>query len=384
MSFFGFGSDRGGQQQRDAQIAFEINKFSRQLGRIGKSGDLSQRLQFDDASAPVEELAERVNRLLDVLASKSDAGAVDAKAQAAMRGQIDALNRSQAVIEFEPDGTIIQANPNFLGALGYSLDEIRGKHHRIFVGKAESESEEYAAFWKKLGNGQFDAGRYKRVRKDGSPIWIQATYNPVLDAEGRTLRVVKFATDVTAEMQSRQALEQAQKAAARENTRVKNALDNVTTNVMIADNERKIIYLNESVKQMLADAEADIRKELPSFQVAGLQGTCIDSFHKKPEHQARMIDALKETYRTEIKLGGRTFGLIASPVISEDGARLGTVVEWKDRTAELKLENEIREREERERLVAAANLRIKNALDNVTTNVMIADNERKIIYLNES
>lgn len=114
-----------------------------------------------------------------------------------LRGMADAISRSQAVIEFEPDGTIITANENFLNALGYTLAEIQGRHHRIFVCPDEAASAEYASFWKRLGSGTFDSGEYKRITKSGDEIWIQATYNPVFDAAGRPVKVVKFATDIT-------------------------------------------------------------------------------------------------------------------------------------------------------------------------------------------
>ena len=113
--------------------------------------------------------------------------------------QANAISRSQAVIEFDLDGTIVEANENFLQALGYSLAEIKGKHHSIFVPTGERDSASYREFWAKLNRGQFEAGQYKRVRKDGSSIWIQASYNPVLDDKGKPTRVIKFATDITAE-----------------------------------------------------------------------------------------------------------------------------------------------------------------------------------------
>ena len=109
-----------------------------------------------------------------------------------------AISRSQAVIEFDLAGRILTANANFLGALGYTLDEIRGQHHSLFVTPDYRQSSEYRAFWDKLGRGEFDAGKYRRIAKGGREIWIQATYNPVLDAEGRAYKVVKFATDITA------------------------------------------------------------------------------------------------------------------------------------------------------------------------------------------
>lgn len=116
-----------------------------------------------------------------------------------LTAKLDALNRSQAIIEFNLDGTIVNANDNFLNALGYRIEEIRGQHHRMFVDPEHRESNEYREFWDRLGRGQFQAAEYKRVAKGGRPIWIQASYNPLLDKRGKTYRIVKFATDITAE-----------------------------------------------------------------------------------------------------------------------------------------------------------------------------------------
>ncbi len=113
-------------------------------------------------------------------------------------GLIDAVNRVQAVIEFTPDGMILAANENFLHTVGYSLEEIQGKHHRMFCDAEYAASAEYHAFWAKLGRGEFDTGEYKRLGKGGREVWINASYNPVFDAAGKLVKVVKFATDVTA------------------------------------------------------------------------------------------------------------------------------------------------------------------------------------------
>ena len=98
-----------------------------------------------------------------------------------LQAKLDAISRSQAVIEFEPDGTIIEANENFLGAVGYKLEEIQGQHHRIFVEKEETDSNEYQQFWRSLAAGEFSSGEFKRIRKNGDEIWIQASYNPLFD-----------------------------------------------------------------------------------------------------------------------------------------------------------------------------------------------------------
>src|SRR5882757_8123880 len=116
-----------------------------------------------------------------------------------MKGQIEAIHRSQAVIEFSLDGKILTANDNFLNALGYTLAEIQGKHHSMFVDPAYRQTPEYRMFWEKLGRGEFDAGQYKRIAKGGKEIWIQASYNAILDRKGRPFKVVKYATDITAQ-----------------------------------------------------------------------------------------------------------------------------------------------------------------------------------------
>jgi len=259
----------------------------------------------------------------------------------AVAGVMAALDRSQAVIEFTPTGEVLKANDNFLAALGYTRDEIVGKHHGLFVDPDYRKTEEYRQFWEKLGRGEFDAARYRRRTKSGSDLWIQATYNPVMGADGKVVKVVKFATDITESTLRELAAQQREQSQANDTLRIKMALDNVTTNVMIADNDRNIIYMNGAVQQMMVHAEADIRKALPHFDAAKLQGAKIDVFHKHPEHQARMLSTFRETHRTQIVVGGRTFSLIAAPIINAAGERLGAVVEWKDRTAEVAVEVEV-------------------------------------------
>lgn len=112
-------------------------------------------------------------------------------------GQIDAISKAQAVIEFELDGTIINANQNFLSALGYTLSEVKGQHHRKFVDPEYAGSREYAKFWEDLRQGQFQSDQFCRIKKNGEEIWIQASYNPILDMNGKPFKVVKFATDIT-------------------------------------------------------------------------------------------------------------------------------------------------------------------------------------------
>lgn len=122
-------------------------------------------------------------------------------------GKINAINRAQAVIEFTLDGTITMANENFLKTLGYSMEEIKGKHHRIFCEEAYTSTNQYRAFWEKLARGEVDGGRYKRLSRTGKSIWIMATYNPIFDAEGRPYKVVKFATDITEQVEKEESIQ---------------------------------------------------------------------------------------------------------------------------------------------------------------------------------
>lgn len=132
---------------------------------------------------------------------KFAADITDAKERAVEdAGKLDAISRSQAVIEFSPNGEILTANSNFCQTLGYDLQEIIGKHHRIFCRKEHTTTPEYASFWNRLSQGEFIANEFVRVAKSGKEIWIQAAYNPILDSSGKVKKVVKFATDVTERM----------------------------------------------------------------------------------------------------------------------------------------------------------------------------------------
>jgi len=139
-----------------------------------------------------------------------------AKLRAAdFEGQLNAIDKAQAVIEFSLDGKVLRANDNFLSVLGYSLAEIKGQHHSMFVDPEQRNSVDYRLFWEKLGRGEYDAGQYKRIGKGGRVAWIQASYNPIMDMNDKPFKVVKYATDVTADVNAnttlRLAVEQAQK-----------------------------------------------------------------------------------------------------------------------------------------------------------------------------
>ncbi len=182
---------------------------------------------------------------------------------------------------------------------------------------------------------------------------------------------------ITAAIDRVQASMQEAAAAQIENGRIRSALDVAATNVMVADADLNIAYVNNSIREMLATAEKDIQKDLPAFSARAVMGTNIDAFHKNPAHQRNMLAKLSGTHKTTLRIGGRTFNLIVNPIVDNGGKRLGTVVEWKDMTEELATR-------ERELTLAAENLRIKNALDKCSTNVMIANGDCEIVYMNES
>ena len=151
------------------------------------------------------------------------------KLQAAeAEGQIVAINRAQAVIHFDLNGTILDANDNFLKALGYRLDEVRGQHHSMFVEPSYRNSPEYREFWAALARGEFQVAEYKRIGKGGREVWIQASYNPIFDASGKPHEVVKFATDITAQVQERQRREKVQAGISRDLEEITTAITEVS------------------------------------------------------------------------------------------------------------------------------------------------------------
>ncbi len=164
--------------------------FTGEYKRLGKGG---KEVWLQAAYSPTVGSDGKVTGVVKVASDITEAK----KLNLANSGKIAAIERSMGVIEFEPDGMILHANAVFLAVVGYSEDEIKGRHHRLFVKPEEAESAAYAAFWESLAAGNVVPGQFERVTKDGRAVWLEATYNPILDLNGRTVRVVKFATDIT-------------------------------------------------------------------------------------------------------------------------------------------------------------------------------------------
>ena len=176
------------------------------------------------------------------------------------------------MIEFNLDGTIRTANDNFCQAMGYERDEIIGKHHSMFADPQYAASQEYKDFWLKLNRGEFSSGEYKRYGKGQKEIWIQASYNPIYGPDGKPFKVVKYASDVTeqklAELRSKITANRA------------NALNICQANLMIADNDLNIVFVNDESLNMLRARESQIKQVIAKFNPSDLIGKSIDIFEQ--------------------------------------------------------------------------------------------------------
>jgi methyl-accepting chemotaxis protein len=165
-----------------------------QFKRLGKGG---REVWIEASYNPIRDRSGRVAKVIKLAIDVTERRHTEAD----MKGQVDAIRKSQAMIAFEMDGTIRNANQVFLDAMGYRLDEIVGQKHAIFMAPEDARSPEYKAFWEKLRAGEFQKGRFKRKAKDGHDVWIEGAYNPIMDANGRPFKVVKYAQDVTSQME---------------------------------------------------------------------------------------------------------------------------------------------------------------------------------------
>ncbi len=175
------------------QFWHQLTRGRPQAGEFKRIGQAGREIWIHASYSAVLDMHGHPCRIVehasDITAQKLEA--------ANFRGQIAAIDKSQAIVEFDLSGHVIAANENFLGTLGYSLDEVRGRHHRMFVDAAYGDSEAYREFWARLARGEFVAGEFRRVAKGGREVWIQASYNAIHDLNGRPFKVVKYATDIT-------------------------------------------------------------------------------------------------------------------------------------------------------------------------------------------
>lgn len=263
------------------------------------------------------------------------------------RAQLAAINSAFAVIEFQPDGTILNANENFLSTVGYSLNEIQGKHHQTFVDPEYARSAEYRGFWAALARGESQVGEFRRFGKGGKEIWIQARYSALQDESGNVYKVVKYASDITQAVKARG--EATQKSA---------IVENAPINIMLANTDGTIIYMNPASRKTLKTIE----HQLP-VKVDTIVGASYDIFHKMPAHQRRLLaDPKNLPHLAEIKVGTDTLSLLAAPIYDAKGNYAGPMVTWEVITEKKNAEIRDRDNQERER---ALQQELRNKVDSL-------------------
>ncbi len=222
---------------------------------------------------------------------------------AEFEGKVQAIDRAQAVIEFDLDGMVSAANENFLEIFGYSLDEVVGKHHRIFCDPVYTESPAYREFWQKLARGEYDSGEFKRLAKDGSEIWLQASYNPIFDIEGRPRKIVKFASDITKAVRSRSL------AMLEMSTPVTKIWDGVlfAPIVGIVDSKRAVDIMNKALSSI-----ADTRARTLMLDISGV--AVVDT---------AVANHLIKIAKAAVLMGCKTIISGISPSIAQTIAELG-------------------------------------------------------------
>ncbi len=271
-----------------------------------------------------------------------------------IRGKLAAIEKVQAAIEFDMDGIVLTANDNFLNALGYTLKEIQGKHHSMFVAADYAASGEYKSFWEKLNRGEFEANEYKRIGKGGKEVWIQASYNPILGADGKPFKVVKYATDVTR-------LKQEEFAAAKMQAMITNA----PINIIMADKDLNITYVNPATIKNLTP----LASMLP-VPIDKVVGSNVDVFHKDPAHQRRiLLDPDNLPHRAVIKLGENSLDLLVSPIYDANQEYVGPMVTWENITEKLTLE---RRQKEMQQEVESKAEELQHKVDSLLVNVQAA------------
>lgn len=316
-----------------------------------------------------QELAQQINNIIDELAKSSiKQNALDAVETNIMIADADYtilyVNHSLQQMLQAAEADIQKDLPNFNAA------QIVGSNIDLFHKKPSYQ------------RGMLDTlEKPHRARLLIGSRTFTLLVTPVFENNQRIATVVEWkdmSEQLRHERQQQEIIE-----SATENMRVVSALEAVQSNIMVADANYTIVYVNKSLAEMLQTAERDIQKDLPAFSAASVVGTNIDTFHKNPSHQRGMLDKLQSPHRTRLLIGGRSFTLLVTPVY-DNGLRIGTVVEWQDLTEQLAREQQEKDFLEKEKMIAEENLRVRTALDASTANIMLADNDLNIIYINRS
>lgn len=259
----------------------------------------------------------------DITASRAEAAEVHSK--------MAALDKAQAVIEFDLDGHVLHANGNFLATVGYALEEIQGRHHRLFCDETLAASAAYADFWTRLRGGQFDSGRYRRIGKGGRTVWLQATYNPVHDVNGRVHKVIKFASDITAQVE----LEESVKRRAEEDQRKVDALLQTVRRAAAGDltgeispqGDEPIDQLAAGIRQMMGDLRTVIGKVIEGAHGFTGESTEIASQSGSMASGAQLLGATVEEMNATIEELTASINSIASNARGADQLAKDTQLE---------------------------------------------------------
>jgi methyl-accepting chemotaxis protein len=244
------------------------------------------------------------------------------------QGQINAIAKVQGVVECALDGEVNNANDILLGLLGYSLEDVKGKNYSMFLDAQEVGANQ--GLWKALQNGESRQGEYRVMSRDKRELWFQGVFNPIIDATGKPFKVVAYLNDVTKQRQE-----------AVLNAAFRGALDRLDANVMVADNDLKVIFLNPAAQRMLNHAQEKFRIDLPGFDADKVMGSSLETMTREPSVLRGAIERLTDIQTRQEVIGGRTMKQIMSPMKDETGRRLGTVLEWFDRTQEVATETEL-------------------------------------------
>ncbi|MBI2240155.1 MAG: PAS domain-containing methyl-accepting chemotaxis protein [Magnetospirillum gryphiswaldense] len=267
-----------------------------QFKRIGKGG---KEVWIEASYNPILDRAGRPYKVVKFATDISQQKAVFAD----LHGKVEAASRAQAVIEFELDGTIITANPNFLSVMGYSLDEIKGRNHSMFIEAAHKDSAEYRKFWETLRAGDYQAAQYKRIGKGGKEVWIEASYNPVLDQNGKVCKVVKFATDLSGRKAQNAALAQ--------------------------DFESKVKTLVESVSQSATHMQATAQSLAAAAEQTNQQSATVaaasDELSASVNEIARQTSAASQIIATAVSDAQKSNQLVAALVAT--AGKIGEVTQ---------------------------------------------------------
>lgn len=248
------------QALRDGQMQ------SAEFARITKGG---QTVWLHATYNPVRNAWGKVVRVVKVAQDTTAERRQTLDAQA----RLGAISKAQAIIEFDPQGRVLAANDNFLQCMGYRLDEVVGQHHRMFMNPQEASSDAYNRFWQALRQGRYQATEFKRRHKSGQDVWLQASYNPIIDIDGSVSRIVKFATDITQQVAMRKTAEVLSLVA-----------DGTDNSVVITNAAGRIEYINAGFSKLTGYSEAEAMGHKP--------GELLQGQHTDAGTVARIRDAL--------------------------------------------------------------------------------------------